>query len=192
MFWEELYIRSGNSPCMDQHLYKYLVLNRKLSIPQLGSFCIKQESAHIDADGFVHPPKPVLCFTEELIPPPDKTFYHFLSEEMGVDELAAIKQFHDYEYQIRQELENSKRVTMTGIGNLNKENGATIVFEPAHDLSVLLPPIHLDKNEFSSTPAVIEEIDEAETGEETKRDYWWFYAIILLILGIGALVYYYL
>lgn len=177
---------------MDQHLYKYLVLNRKLSIPQLGSFSIRQESAHIDGDGVLYPPKPVLHFTEEVIPPPDKTFYHFLSEEMGVDELAAIKQFHDYEYQIRQDLEHSKKVTMTGIGNLNRENGGAIVFEPAHDLSVLLPPLQLDKNGFSSTPAIMEETGEEETGETANRDFWWFYAIILLILGLGALAYYYL
>lgn len=177
---------------MDQHLYKYLVLNQKLSIPQLGSFRISQESAYIDTEGFVHPPMPVLHFTEELIPAPDKTFFYFLSEEMGVDELAAIKQFHDYEYQLRNDLELHKKISMTGIGTLSRENGTALVFEPAQDLSVLLPLVHLDKNASALPLVAAEQTIEEETDETTRRDYWWFYAIILLILGLGALAYYYL
>lgn len=176
---------------MDQHLYKYLVLYKQLCIPQLGSFVIKGSNARYeDGSALLHAPKPVLYFTDELSSTSEKTFFDFLANEMGVDEVTAIKLFHDFSYQFRSDLGEKGSVELKGVGTLTKKENDKIIFQPAHNLSDLLPPVKqgeaLPIANIENAPVTEEEIDTEE-----KKDAWWIYAIILLILGAGALLYYY-
>ncbi len=172
---------------MDQQLYKYLVLHRNLSIPQLGSFLIKDQPAHYEnATGLLHAPQPLIYFSEGVTSMSEKLFFDFLSVEMGVDEVAAIKQFHDYAYRLRENLLTSRVAEVKGIGTLIKGNDDLIVFNPANDLNYLLPPVQ----QGEAISADIYATDE-ETDTIASKDNWWVYAIILTILGLGALLYYY-
>ncbi len=171
---------------MDQSLYKFLVLNGHLSIPQLGSFIIKQLPAHSDAaSGLLYPPKPVISFTQGEILMSEKLFFDFLSNELGIDEVTAIKQFHEFADHFRNELEEKKLVSLKGVGVVGKGEDGSMHFEPATNLSNLLPALQIDES------ILYAEADN-ELEQSSKHDYWWFYAIILLILGVGALVYYYI
>jgi len=176
---------------MDQHLYKYLVLHNQLCIPQLGSFAIKSSNARYDdGSGFLHAPKPILYFTDESGSTSDKTFFDFLANEMGVDEVTAIKLFHDFSYRFRSDLVEKGSVELKGVGTLTKKEDDKIIFQPAHNLADLLPPV---KHGEALPVANIENesVTEEETDTEEKKDKWWIYAIILLILGAVALLYYY-
>src|SRR6478752_9501230 len=127
---------------MDQQLYKYLVLHKNLAIPQLGSFVVKNEASHFESTtGLLHAPKPVIHFTDASIPMSEKFFFDFLSAEMGIDEVTAIKQFHDYVYQLRKDLQDNRTVVVGGIGTLTKGEDELVSFNPAHDISELLPPV---------------------------------------------------
>lgn len=174
---------------MDQQLYKYLVLHRNLSIPQLGSFLIKDQPAHYENEtGLLHAPRPLIYFSEGVTSMSEKSFFDFLSVEMGVDEVAAIKEFHDYAYQLRENLQVNCSAEVKGIGTLSKEENGPVVFNPANDLNYLLPPVKQGE-------AIISEEDAYPADEETniiaQKDNWLAYAIILTILGLGALLYYY-
>ena len=174
---------------MDQQLYKYLVLHKNLAIPQLGSFVIKNEPSHFDSTtGLLHAPKPVIHFTDGIIPMSEKFFFDFLSSEMGIDEVAAIKQFHDYAYQLRKDLQENRVVAVGGIGTLAKGEDELVSFNPAHDISELLPPVQ--KAEAIPVTDVYDS-EKISDIEETK-DQWWVYALVLLIIGLGALLYYYI
>jgi hypothetical protein len=170
---------------MDQYLYKFLVLNGHLGIPQLGSFSIQQEPAILDNEsGFLYPPRPVISFSEKEIPLPEKAFFDFISGEMGIDEVVAIQQFNDFTNQFRNQLQENGSVVLNGVGKLNRGEDSEITFQPATDLSAFLSPLQMSESVMLSES----DIDP----EESKPDYWWFYAIILLVLGLGALVYYYI
>lgn len=174
---------------MDQQLYKYLVLHKNLAIPQLGSFVIKNEPSHFDsATGLLHAPKPVIHFTDGTVPMSEKFFFDFLSSEMGIDEVSAIKQFHDYAYQLRKDLQENRFVAVGGIGTLAKGEDELVSFNPARDISELLPPVQ--KAEAIPVTDVYDS-EEISDIEETK-DQWWVYALVLLIIGLGALLYYYI
>jgi hypothetical protein len=177
---------------MDQLLYKYLVLHKNLSIPQLGSFVIKNAQSHFDsATGLLHAPRPMIFFTDGIIPMSEKLFFDFLSIEMGVDEVTAIKQFHDYAYQLRKDLLENRKVAIEGIGTLTKEEDESILFNPANDLSELFPPVQNATAMISATDGDESDMDDA-SGVTAETDQWWIYAIILLIIGGGALLYYYI
>lgn len=174
---------------MDQHLYKYLVLHKHLSIPQLGNFVIQNEQAHYEkGSGLLRAPKPVLAFAGGEAAVSEKAFFDFLAVEMGVDELAAVKLFHDFSYQFRSDLQEKGSVELKGVGVLTREEENTLRFQSTHDLSELLPAVKPGaKTSFTTETAVVTE--EIETTEE--KDQWWMYAIVLVMLGIGALIVYY-
>lgn len=179
---------------MDQHLYKYLVLHKHLNIPQLGSFVMQQQNAQYEQrTGLLHAPKPVLVFTDGHLPASEKTFFDFLGNEMGVDDLTAIKLFHDFSYQFRNDLHEKGSAEIKGVGTLSQNGENKIIFHPAHDLSDLLPSIK--PGERGTGIVVTGEdtyVEEADTDTEESRDQWWMYAIVLLMLGVGALILYYI
>jgi hypothetical protein len=177
---------------MDQQLYKYLVLHKNLAIPQLGSFVVTTQQSHFDSTtGLLHAPKPVIHFTDTSIPMSEKFFFDFLSAEMGIDEVTAIKQFHDYAYQLRKDLQENRTVAVGGVGTLTKGEDELVVFNPAHNISELLPPIQ--KAEAIPATDTDEAYDNDETSDmEAGNDNWWVYALVLLIIGLGALLYYYI
>jgi hypothetical protein len=177
---------------MDQQLYKYLVLHKNLAIPQLGNFVVKTEPSNYDrTTGLLHAPKPVIHFTDTSIPMSEKFFFNFLSAEMGIDEVTAIKQFHDFAYQLRKDLQENRTVAVGGIGTLTKGEDELVSFNPAHDLSELLPPVQ--KGEAIPATDTNDAYDSEEISDiEEGKDQWWVYALVLLIIGLGALLYYYI
>ena len=176
---------------MDQSLYKYLVLHKNLTIPQLGSFVVKNEPSHFDSTtGLLHAPKPVIVFTDSTIPMSEKFFFDFLSTELGIDEVTAIKQFHDYAYQLRKDLLEKRTIAVNGIGTLIKGEDEQVQFNPAHDVSVLLPPVQKADAIPASDQNDLYDADET-SDTTTTNDQWWVYTLILVILGLGALLYYY-
>jgi len=217
---------------MQQHLYKFLVLHHKLSIPQLGSFTIDKEPARFDApSGLLFAPKPVIHFGETTEPIPDKILFDFLSAEMGVDEVTAAKEFNDFSYQFRTNIQQHSLGLMPGIGRIARGADGNLSFTPESNLLELLPPIQLQdasrmprdtvrvtskktirqpspepplpqvstnetvKEETVKEVTVKEVIVEEEIDEEeiieTYNDRWWIYAILLLVTGLGALLFYY-
>jgi hypothetical protein len=174
---------------MDQYLYKYLVLHKHLCIPQLGSFTVQKENARYDAhSGLLHPPVETIVFSDGVVPVSEKLFFDFLANEMGVDDVTAIKQFHEFSYDFRTRFAENGSVELKGVGLLEKNGNGHAVFTPAHRFTDLLPS--LNENGAIVVSQTDETVEEEITEEENK-DNWWVYAIALLILGAGALLFYY-
>ncbi len=131
---------------MQQHLHKFLVLYRKLSIPELGSFTIDNEPARADAsNALLFPPRPVIHFGEESIPMSDKLFFEFLSEQMGIDEETAAKEFHDFSHKLTTDISEHNQALFHGVGRIIKGSDGNLFFTPESNLLELLPPIQLDE-----------------------------------------------
>ncbi|MBL7759097.1 MAG: hypothetical protein JNK08_00205 [Sediminibacterium sp.] len=196
---------------MNQYLHKYLVLNQKLSIPDVGNLIIEPHGAQLDVNnGLLFAPAPALHFKQEPTATADKFFYDFLAQEMGVDEVVAIRSFHDYLYTVKSALNTPQGAHLSGIGQLRKENNGYILFTPETTLNELMPQVKLspayqlpqkevaplpddDDAHRELTEQEEEDIREllGQESQEGKADYWWVYAIILLLIGIGALLFYY-
>jgi len=196
---------------MNQYLHKYLVLNQKLSIPDVGNLIIEPNGAQLDVNnGLLFAPAPALHFKQESTAIADKFFYDFLAQEMGVDEVVAIRSFHDYLYTLKSALNTPQGAHLSGIGQLRKENNGYILFSPEKNLNELMPQVKLspayqlpqkevaplpddDDAHRELTEQEEEDIREllGQESQEGKADYWWVYAIILLLIGVGALLFYY-
>lgn len=178
---------------MEQLLYKYLVLHQNLSLPQFGSFRVVQVPARLDTETEnLYPPQTVIHFSESVNPIPNKSFYSFLAQEMGMDELTVTHQFQDFCHFLREEISDKKEVVLKGWGKLWKGEDANLQFEQLADLSDMFPVYQLSQDQLAAVIASEEYQNAEDTGTESNtQDYWWFYALLLLICGIGALIYYY-
>lgn len=192
---------------MNQYLNKYLSLNKKLSIPDIGNLVIESSGAQLDAiNGLLYAPTQVIQFKQENATA-DKFFFDFLANELGVDEVVAIRSFHDYLYKIKSTINTPQGAVIPGIGRLKKEDNGYILFSPEKNLLELTPQVKLDATypmpkkavsidydkekelTFQEEEDIRELLGQESEGEES--DNWWIYAIILLLIGVGALLFYY-
>lgn len=173
---------------MDQLLYKYLVLHGHLAVPQMGVFSVKKQTAGFDVvSGLLTAPQLQVQFNNELQLVAEKSVFDFLVRETGKEETVAIRDFQDFANRFQEGLRQNKTYNWNGVGTLFQEENGPIRFEAAADLLYLLPPVAVEGMTASSSEEITEETDET-----VQRDLWWFYAIILLLLGLGALAYYYI
>lgn len=179
-------------------IYKYLLLNKQVSIPGVGNFEIQRIAAKLD---FLHntikaPQEDVIFKNETALA--DKNFFKYLALEMNIDEIDSIKQFHEYAHLLKSEINNKSSVELPQLGILKKDSLGKLQFEnllSIEDYFVDTHVTHLDKKEVekvvvNESKAVINSEEEDIYIEDTPtRDLWWVWAILLGIIGLAALYY---
>lgn len=190
---------------MYELLYKYLILNKKLGLPGVGNFYMESVPAKMDfVAGTLTAPKKIVNFDQDNTTA-ETGFYEYLIREMKLSELEVVHRLNRFGQLIRQAALKDG-INLPGIGSLKTNSAGNITFYPETKPSFLLPEIDLD-NSVASGSNLINVYDSGETKiilqekphpEEAKiemkseEDYWWVYAIILALCGLGALLYYYI
>lgn len=182
---------------MLKHLYKYLSLYHHASIPGVGNFVVEQQPARIDfISNTLFPPmqtiiyKPGTAITE-------KSFYGFLARELNVNDVEAVRKFQDFAYQLKNNINQYKQVELSAFGIFKKDAFGSIVFEstaaPAFFPEMVFKKPIPDSSEVKAVTSepYSPQLAEIAREEEAKKDYWWIWALLLALIGIGALVYYY-
>lgn len=167
-------------------LYKYLILNGRLGIPEIGRLAIYRTPASVQEDGTVMQGPAQQIFFEEKPVAADKNLFQFLAHEMSTDEIAAIGSFNTWVSSIREQLTQDAFVKLPFIGTLEQTAEGVVGFIP---VTPAIQPSSIDL----PYGIVWQTDDLAEDGSAEKNDSgWWIYAIILLLLGIAAIAYRYL
>jgi hypothetical protein len=187
---------------MYNSLYKYLIFYKRLNLPNIGSFTVEHVPGRLDfLNKQLHSPIPVIRFSPDKNAAAEQQLFEFLAVDMGISELEAIKQFNDLSTQLKADLNQNSVAPLPGIGTLQKEFGDNYTFQPKASIQQYFPDAAAERvvrKEAIHTVRVGE--DERSSDEmkgiladdETSADKWWMYALILGILGLGALVYYYM
>lgn len=190
---------------MQEYLLKYLVLHKNLTIPKVGVFNIESLSAQIDGtNNLLYPPSQVIRFKQELASP-DRNFYDFLAHETGLDLVDVIKKLQQISIQILAETKEIKGANLEGIGILKQEHAGHLLFFSERPLEYLYPQVKIDKAisiaksaNMKQTPFKTQELEGDELREFLGQandiegnENWWVYALGFLLLGIGALLFYY-
>jgi hypothetical protein len=167
-------------------LYKYLVLNGHLGLPEIGQFTVQRKPASIDASGTaLLSPTYQLHFEQQAVQA-DKNLFLFLVEETETDEVTVIGTFNDWVKSVKDQLNQQATAALPFMGLLRKNEAGGYHFEPLTN--------HFGTSSVELPQGHIWQVDTAEeTAEEEKTDSgWWIYAIIFLLLGIAAIAYHYL
>lgn len=190
---------------MYEILYKYLILNNKISLPGIGSFFIESVPAkmNIVTNSLIAPAR-LVSFTAEVDSIPNR-FYEYLSREMQLNEIEAATKFNQFSNELKGSALNGG-VTLPGLGKLQKNTEGTLFFMEEEKSDILWPEIKINNTTDINTNLIdvynsgetkiitqegIAPVEEKITREEDE-DYWWVWAIILALCGIGALLYYYI
>ena len=142
MFWEELYIRSRKLlNKMFELLYKYLILNKKASVPGIGVFLVERSPARLDFANkiFISP-----GFQIGFKPQPslnDNRMYSFISDEQKVDEPEAITRYYHFANDIKENLSSDHVVEFPGMGVLTQNSNGEIVYKAITHIAEYFPPV---------------------------------------------------
>ncbi len=179
---------------------KFLALHHHLSLPGIGNFSVQEMPASIDiANRSVEPPVSKISFSGDKLPA-DKFFFHFLAQELNVDEVQAIRNFTDFTAQLQSDINDHKTIAFKNFGNLCKQSSGEIHFEPKampEYLPVIISERVIRKNTTHTVMVGEDEKTSVEMHaalqeeEVAEVDRWWIPAIVLGLIGIAALIYYY-
>lgn len=171
---------------LQQLLYKYLILNGQLGLPEIGRFTIHRQPAAVDETGRVLVSPTQQIRFETVTVNADKNLFLFLAHETGSDEVSAISQFNEWVKSVREKLAGGSAASLPWIGMLRLTGDGTYSFDPLNPSvawqTVELPEGMIWKAATTEEAAVIENADSG----------WWIYAVILLLLSIAAIAYHYL
>lgn len=171
---------------IQQLLYKYLVLNGQLGLPDIGSFTIHRQPASVDSTGTVLlSPTQQVHFAFQPVQA-DKNLFLFLAQETESDEVTVIGQFNEWVKSIKEKLAQESMAELPFMGSLRLTGEGSYRFE-ALTPAMMLSPVDLPAGVVWKPIA-----PEEEEIIETTDSGWWIYAIILLLLGLAAVAYRYL
>jgi hypothetical protein len=190
---------------MYELFYKYLILTNKAIIPGVGNFSVQKIPAKLDfVTKTLIAPAQNFNFNEEHSMA-DKDFYNYLAREMKVEEVDAVTQFQSFASQLKETAFNGG-IELPGLGTLKNLSGDNIYFFPEYNANSTLQSIQLnmspaananlvDVYDSGETQILTQEViipEEEKIRTKEKEDFWWVYAIILAIMGLGALLFYYI
>lgn len=181
-------------------IHKYLLQHKNVSVPGVGIFTIENKPAFFNEQRSSLLPQQTQISYKAETALADRVFYDFLAKELRIDAVEAIKNFHEFTYQLKQDISHADAAILPGIGILTKQPDGSFVFEQENVLEdyyaaqPLLQITAIDDVSQTSTAnnSFIGESDllAVPDDEETiKKDYWWIYAIVLAFVGIAAIIY---
>ncbi len=193
---------------MLQLLYKYLILNKNVTLPGLGVFYIQRHPSSLDYPNkqFIAPSADI-AFAESD-DEGDKKLCWFIVNNQHIDEQSAIQNLNRFASEIKEKLRSTGTVQLPGIGILTTDRAGCIHFKQVQRPASFYRNVASERmmravsTEDSQISVIKEdnhvikevEVEEAEfdTGSSLgKRDYWWVYSIIVASIAVAAITYYY-
>jgi len=186
--------------------YKYLILNGRASMPGIGTFGVEQVPATMDFENKkLTPPTQNIKIVSYEIATDTYSLYNYLAKELGVNESEAARRFQELTHDIEKQIAASGILLLPGIGKIRKEFSGYVIDAETESKQVL-PDLWITKTQAANTslmdiyanvqPSIIKQSNFQGNSEKLvakeKEDYWWVIAIVLAIMGLGALLYYYI
>lgn len=182
-------------------LNKYLVQQKSINIPGLGTLYLERVPAHTDIEsGQISPPAYTLRF-DKYFDAPDKAFFTYLASQKKIPDYEAIKLYNQFAQDIRSAIKFEEKAVWKEMGIFTKDDSGEVIFEPDSKLLQPFTPvtaekvIHTDAPEQLAVPAQEETVAPlvapAETAVQVKvqKDPWRMYALVMGIIGLIVLLY---
>src|SRR5690348_5052872 len=121
-------------------LNAYLLQQRSISIPGLGTIYLETLPAEVDVtDSTMHPPVYRFRF-DKYFDAPDKEFFSYLASQQNMLDFEAIKSYSEFSFELRNRIRSEEQVSWDGVGILKKDGTGNILFESAKAPEFFLRP----------------------------------------------------
>ncbi len=185
---------------MQDSLYEFLLLNKKLSLPGIGTICLCQTPAQHD---FANKQFIATAFFFTIDPgndKPSKNFFDWLSSSLNITEWEAIKSVNDFSFDLKKKLSEYGEVSWEKVGVLRRNDNGDLKLDSQNILLQSEPPVTAEKvirvkaehtvlvGEKEKTSA---EMEEYFAGSPVRKNYTWLIAVILTVLAVMFIGWYF-
>lgn len=178
-------------------LHNYLILNKTLSFPGMGTLYIERTPALSDfINKQIIPPSYHYRF-DRYFDTPDKDFFFYLAAKKEMAEFEAIKFYTEWVGDIRDKIKSGNEVELQEIGKFSESGTGDIEFEPFFVIPSGYNEVKAERllRVDASHSMLVGEKETTSTEmsrvlEENKfieKESWWIYAIIIATIAIVAI-----
>jgi hypothetical protein len=185
---------------MQDILYEFLLLNKKLSLPGIGTIALCQNAAHLDFTNKQFAP-PAFYFTiESRNDKPSKKLFDWLSSAAGMAEWDAIKAINDFSFALKNKIADAGEVCWKKVGVIRRDNNGDLKLDQQNIFLQSEQPVTAEKvirvkaehtvlvGEQEKTSLQMEEyFAESRPG----KSYLWLIAVILTVLSVMFIGWYF-
>lgn len=189
---------------MNDILTSYLLQNKSISIPGLGSMYIERIPAQTDfVNKRILPPDYHFRF-DKYFDAPDKEFFTYLAQQMNKADYEAIKWYNEWAYDLRNKIREGEEVEWKNVGVLKKDAGGDIIFEAAGAIDTLHEPApanrvihsHAQHTMLVGDHEVVREFHHEETEDAlvdtyVEKESWWLYALIIAAIALSVIFFHF-
>ena len=185
---------------MQDSLYEFLLLNKKLSLPGIGTISLCQSSAQHDFSNkqFVAPAS--FFSIDPGNDKPSKKLFDWLSSSQNITEWEAIKSVNDFSFDLKKKLSEFGEVSWEKVGMFRRNSNGDLKLDPQNILLQSEPPVTAEKViriKSEHTVLVGEkekssiEMEEYFAESPAKKNYTWLIAVILTVLAVMFIGWYF-
>ncbi|MBL7724624.1 MAG: hypothetical protein JNK27_10770 [Chitinophagaceae bacterium] len=184
---------------MYAELYQFLIQHKQLPVPGIGTFLLERKPAAVNfPERKIEPP----VYGVSLQPvgnSPSKNFFIWLGAALQVSDRDAVIRYNDFAFDLKRQLSGGDIVNWKGVGQLSKGLGGDIKFIPQEKRS-LESPVAAEKVMREKAEHMVRvgedektsvEMTELLSHTETKKSYWWAYALIVALLSVMFIGWYF-
>lgn len=185
---------------MQHTLYEFLLVNKKLSLPGLGTITLRQNSSQLDFTNRQFNPPSFYFIIESKDDKPPKKLFDWLSSLYGISEWDAIRSLNDFSFSIRDKLSESGEMNWEGVGMFRRDETGNLKLDPPAITLQSQQPVRAEKvirEKFEHTVLVGErektsvEMAEYFAEEVPKRNYTLTIGVVLTVLAIMFIGWYF-
>lgn len=182
-------------------LNNYLFLQKRISIPGLGTLHMERLPARTD---FVNTRilSPLYRFRfDQYFDAPDKDLFGYLANRLGMPDFEAIKWYNEFAYGLRAKIRANEVANWPGLGNFVADEKGEISFETETPSFELPAPVTANRvlrehTEHSilvgDREVVVSDLSDGTTEAiYIERGSWWIAALILAAIAISFAVFHY-
>ncbi len=177
---------------MQHTLYEFLVLNKKISLPGIGTISLRHQPSQLDIGNRQIKCPSYYFIIESANDQPSKTLFEWLSSALDIPEWDAIKSVNNFSTELKEKLSQNKEVYWPNIGTIRRDDKGGLTLDSSISLQseqpVAAEKVIREKAEHIVLVGEREktslEMEEYFAETPTKRNYGWLIAVILTVLAI--------
>ena len=185
---------------MQDILYEFLLLNKKLSLPGIGTISLYQNSAQHNIPNKQFTGRSFYFTIEPRNDKPSKKLFDWLSSSLGITEWDAIKSINDFSFDLKKKLSENGEVCWKNVGVIRRDNNGDLKLDQQNILLQSEQPVIAEKvirakaehtvlvGEQEKTSA---EMEEYFSGSPAKKNYSWLIAVILAVVAVMFIGWYF-
>ena len=182
-------------------LHQYLIQNKSLSLPGLGTLQLQRIPAISNfSDHVILPPMHKVIF-DDMQDTPGKSLFQYVASKMNIEEWEAIKKVNDFSYELKNLLKEKKSFDWHKIGTLSYDEAGNLVLDSqalSYSFMQPVPAVRVIRADAShlilrGDTEVSESFLSANASEEIAASRknvfhkWWFWAVALAIAAFTLL-----